>query len=121
MQNGTVVVAAAGNEADDLAHPTMDVTSPDNTTPVTREITNACAVIPVEIPGVIGVTADGKQVMNIMVPAGQQRVIHARDKVVVKTGNAAGIELAYNGVAIPAIGLSGEVKTVTFNSKGLVR
>ena len=59
MQNGTVVVAAEGNEADDLAHPTMDVTSPDNTTPVPREITNACAVVPVEVPGVIGVTADG--------------------------------------------------------------
>jgi subtilisin family serine protease len=59
MQRGTVVVAAAGNFADDLAHPTMDATSPDNTTPVTREITNACAVIPVEVPGVIGVSGDG--------------------------------------------------------------
>jgi subtilisin family serine protease len=59
MQRGTVVVAAEGNEADDLAHPTQDVTSPDNTTPVTREITNACAVVPVEIAGVIGVTANG--------------------------------------------------------------
>lgn len=59
MQNGTVVVAAEGNQSDDLAHPTMDLTSPDNTTPVAREITNACAVIPVEVPGVIGVTANG--------------------------------------------------------------
>jgi subtilisin family serine protease len=59
MQNGTVVVAAAGNFADDLAHPTMDLQSPDNTTPVPREVTNACAVIPVEVPGVVGVSADG--------------------------------------------------------------
>jgi len=59
MQQGVVVVAAEGNESDDLAHPTQDVTSPDNTTPVTRDVTNACVVIPVEIPGVIGVTADG--------------------------------------------------------------
>src|SRR5204863_263172 len=29
MQQGVTVVAAAGNEADDLAHPTQDVTSPD--------------------------------------------------------------------------------------------
>jgi subtilisin family serine protease len=64
QQRGTVVVAAEGNEADDLAHPTMDITSPDNTTPVPREITNACAVIPVEIPGVIGVTADGNKVLK---------------------------------------------------------
>ena len=59
MNNGTTVVAAAGNEADDLAHPTMDITSPDDTTPVPRAITNACAVVPVEVPGVIGVTAEG--------------------------------------------------------------
>src|SRR5439155_9586758 len=59
MSKGVVVVAAEGNESDDLAHPTQDITSPDDTTPVTREITNACAVVPVEVPGVIGVAADG--------------------------------------------------------------
>lgn len=58
-QQGVTVVAAAGNDSDDLSHPTQDVTSPDNTTPVPREVTNACVVIPVEIPGVIGVSADG--------------------------------------------------------------
>jgi subtilisin family serine protease len=59
IQHGTTVVASAGNQADDLAHPTQDETSPDNTTPVTRDITNACAVVPVEVPGVVGVSADG--------------------------------------------------------------
>lgn len=64
IQNGTVVVAAEGNQADDLAHPTQDATSPDDTTPVTRDITNACAVVPVEVPGVIGVTADGNNLLK---------------------------------------------------------
>jgi lantibiotic leader peptide-processing serine protease len=59
MQNGTVVVAAAGNQADDLAHPTQDATSPDDTNPVLRQIHNDCAVVPVEVPGVIGVAGDG--------------------------------------------------------------
>ncbi len=59
QHNGTIVVAAEGNQADDLAHPTADATSPDDTTPVTRTVHNDCAVIPVEVPGVIGVTADG--------------------------------------------------------------
>ena len=59
ISKGVVVVAAEGNEADDLAHPTQDVTSPDDTTPVTRAIHNDCAVVPVEVPGVIGVTANG--------------------------------------------------------------
>jgi len=61
MQNGTVVVAAAGNQADDLAHPTQDATSPDDTNPVLRQIHNDCAVVPVEVPGVIGVAADGNK------------------------------------------------------------
>jgi subtilisin family serine protease len=59
MGQGVTVVASAGNQADDLAHPTQDVTSPDDTTPVPRAITNACAVVPAEVPGVITVAANG--------------------------------------------------------------
>jgi len=61
MSQGVVVVAAAGNENDDLAHPTLDTISPDFPpgAEITRDVTNACVVIPVEIPGVIGVSADG--------------------------------------------------------------
>jgi lantibiotic leader peptide-processing serine protease len=59
ISKGVVVVAAEGNQADDLAHPTQDATSPDDTTPVLRTIHNDCAVVPVEVPGVIGVTANG--------------------------------------------------------------
>src|ERR687884_1658914 len=58
-QNGVTVVAAEGNESEDLAHPSMDATSPDNTTPELRAVNNDCVVIPVEVPGVIGVTAVG--------------------------------------------------------------
>ena len=54
-----MVVVSEGNDSDDLSHPIFDQTSPDNTTPVKREITNACSVIPVEVPGAIGVTATG--------------------------------------------------------------
>ena len=64
MSQGVTVVAAEGNQADDLAHPTQDVTSPDDTTAVTRTVHNDCAVIPVEVPGVIGVTADGNLAMK---------------------------------------------------------
>ncbi len=59
QSQGVSVIAAMGNESEDLAHPTIDKTSPDNTTPVTRDVSNACVVIPVEVPGVVGVTATG--------------------------------------------------------------
>ncbi len=63
QSKGTVVVAAMGNQSDDLTHPTGDVTSPDFPpgNEVVRDITNACAVVPVEVPGVIGVTANGNR------------------------------------------------------------
>jgi subtilisin family serine protease len=59
MNSGVTVVAAEGNESDDLSHPQVDLISPDNATPEERDVTNACVVIPVEIPGVVGVTATG--------------------------------------------------------------
>jgi len=61
IQNGVTVVAAEGNSSEDLSHPTMDITSPDYPPggAQQREVTNACVVIPVEIPGVIGVSASG--------------------------------------------------------------
>jgi len=59
QQNGVTVVAAEGNQSEDLSHPSLDATSPDDTTPVVRDVTNACVVVPTELPGVIGVTADG--------------------------------------------------------------
>ena len=60
MQEGVTVVAAQGNENIDLSKRNVDTISPDtNPNPTPREVTNACVVIPVEISGVIGVTADG--------------------------------------------------------------
>lgn len=61
QKQGDVVVAAAGNQADDLAHPTQDATSPDDTNPVLRDIANNCAVVPTEVPGVVGVAAVGNR------------------------------------------------------------
>lgn len=61
MSQGVTVVSAAGNENDDLAHPTVDTISPDYPpgSEIEREVTNACLVLPNELPGVIGVTANG--------------------------------------------------------------
>lgn len=66
MNQGVTVVASEGNNSEDLSHPTTDATSPDFPpgNEVTRDVTNACVVIPVEIPGVIGVTATGSFVQD---------------------------------------------------------
>ena len=64
MQNGVSVVAAIGNENIDLSKRNIDNISPDNGVPISREVTNACVVIPVEIAGVIGVSANGNQLQK---------------------------------------------------------
>lgn len=91
MQQGVSVVAAEGNFSDDLAHPTQDAQSPDDTTPVVRPVGNDCVVIPTEIPGVIGVTADGSQmkksyysnygvgVTQVIAPGGDRRFQQTAD------------------------------------------
>ncbi len=56
---GSLQVAAAGNENYDLANKTTDSASPNDSTPTTRTITNACLDIPTELPGVVTVAANG--------------------------------------------------------------
>jgi len=61
MQKGVAVVAAQGNENLDLSKQNIDEISPDFPPGQAerREVTNACKIVPVEVPGVIGVTANG--------------------------------------------------------------
>jgi lantibiotic leader peptide-processing serine protease len=61
QQRGVVIVASAGNEADDLGHPVEDDISPDwpPDTNVTREVRNNCRVAPAELTGVVTVSATG--------------------------------------------------------------
>ncbi|MFJ8076839.1 S8 family peptidase [Streptomyces sp. NPDC096176] len=56
---GSLQVAAAGNSNYDLANKRTDTSSPNDSTPVTRTITNACIDIPTELPGVVTVAAMG--------------------------------------------------------------
>ncbi|MFE9629939.1 S8 family serine peptidase [Streptomyces sp. NPDC006463] len=56
---GSLQVAAAGNSNIDLANKRTDTESPNDSTPVTRTITNACLDIPTELPGVVTVSAMG--------------------------------------------------------------
>ncbi|WP_030753008.1 S8 family serine peptidase [Streptomyces griseus] len=56
---GSLQVAAAGNSNVDLANKTSDTTSPNDSTPVSRTITNDCLDIPAELPGVVTVAANG--------------------------------------------------------------
>jgi subtilisin family serine protease len=59
--HGVLPVAAEGNEATDLGHPTVDDTSPDFPpgTAKHREVDNSCITVPTETAGVLVVSATG--------------------------------------------------------------
>jgi lantibiotic leader peptide-processing serine protease len=61
QQRGVLVVAAAGNEQSDLQHPGVDAISPDwpPDSAEVRDVRNNCRVAPVELPGVLSVSAVG--------------------------------------------------------------
>ncbi|HEX8864666.1 MAG TPA: S8 family serine peptidase, partial [Lentzea sp.] len=54
---GVLTVAAAGNENYNLANKTRDTTSPNDSTPVQRNVTNSCLSMPTEAPGVVVTSA----------------------------------------------------------------
>ena len=61
QKRGVLIIAAAGNQADDLQHPMTDTISPDwpPDAAVERVVRNNCRVAPAEIPGVMSVSATG--------------------------------------------------------------
>jgi subtilisin family serine protease len=60
QDHGVLNVAAAGNENTDLANKTVDTSSPDDTTPVTRPINAGCTDLPAELDGVVTVASTTK-------------------------------------------------------------
>lgn len=61
ISRGVAPVAAAGNEATDLGHPTVDPTSPDFPPGAarTRKVNNSCITVPTETNGVTVVSSTG--------------------------------------------------------------
>ena len=66
----------------------------------------------------VTVTADGKQVAKGLLGPGEERSIRAGKRVIVHLGNAAGVQVAFNGKTLPALGGQGEVKTLAFGPNG---
>ncbi|HEX9120003.1 MAG TPA: helix-turn-helix domain-containing protein [Terriglobales bacterium] len=67
----------------------------------------------------ISIVADGKPVMSVVLPKESEKSFHAQQSVVLKTGNASGIELFYNDKLVPPLIPDGKVKTMEFTSAGL--
>jgi cytoskeleton protein RodZ len=67
----------------------------------------------------ISVTADGQQVLDSTLNSGESRQLRADRELVLKTGNAGGLDVSFNGQPLPALGKQKQVKTLTFSAAGL--
>jgi hypothetical protein len=65
------------------------------------------------------IVADGQQIMDGTLSASAEKQVRAHDKVVVRVGNAAAVDISYNGKPVPTIGNANEVKSVTFTQQGM--
>lgn len=69
----------------------------------------------------VSIVADGKSVMQRVLIADRQKKVKAAKQIVVRTGNAGGIDVTFNGKSMGAIGNENEPRTLTFNAAGLVQ
>ncbi len=68
----------------------------------------------------IHIKADENDAMDYMLPAESQKSIRASNQLVIKAGNIGALDFWFNGQKLPVQGELDQVKTVTFDSAGLV-
>jgi len=64
------------------------------------------------------ITADGQTLFMDVLKAGEARVFRGSAFMRMKTGNAGGISMEFNGAAVPPAGPIGQVRTVEFTAQG---
>jgi cytoskeletal protein RodZ len=62
---------------------------------------------------------DGKPPSESIMEDGQSITVHASDRAILKVGNAAALDVVFNGQKIPVRAAEGEVRTLTFTASGL--
>ena len=69
----------------------------------------------------VQIVADGKLFSEgVLVPPAEKRV-RAAKAVIIKTGNAAGVEVSFNGQPLPPLGEENQMATVTLTAAGVQR
>jgi cytoskeleton protein RodZ len=69
----------------------------------------------------VSIVADGKSVMERVLAADKHKKVKAGKSLILRTGNAGGIEVSFNGRPLGVLGNENEPRTLTFNASGLVQ
>jgi cytoskeleton protein RodZ len=69
----------------------------------------------------VQIVADGRLLSEGVLVAPAEKRVQAAKEVVIKTGNAAGVEVSFNGQSLPSLGDVNQVATLTLNAGGVRR
>jgi cytoskeleton protein RodZ len=67
----------------------------------------------------VSIVADGQPPVEVTLVAPEQKVVQARNEIVVKAGSMGAIDVFFNGERLPRMGDYGVVRTLTFHADGL--
>jgi cytoskeleton protein RodZ len=67
----------------------------------------------------VSIVADGQPPFEVTLVAPEQKVIQAKNEIIVKAGSIGALDVFFNGQKVPLQGGYGVVKTLTFHSDGL--
>jgi cytoskeleton protein RodZ len=111
-------VAAGSGSADPKADP---VPSQFADTPLSGKEKAFFVQIKAKEDSWVSIVADGKSVMQRVLPADKNKKVKAGKSLILRTGNAGGIEVSFNGRSLGSLGNENEPRTLTFNASGLVQ
>ena len=66
----------------------------------------------------LSIVADGKQTYSGVLEASQTKILEGRETARIKTGNAGGVTIVFNGKELGPMGRHGETRTVLFTKTG---
>ncbi len=123
--NSTATPASAGGSTPSGAAQTTPVTTPTapkeapTTTAVSQEFPINVTLKAVKSSW-IQVNSDGKNVyQQILGPNDQQVTLHGKEKMLLVLGNAAGVELTFNGKVLGPLGSEGQTRRLTITPQGM--
>jgi TM2 domain-containing membrane protein YozV len=69
----------------------------------------------------VSVVADGRSVVQEVLRADNQKLVWAGKTMILRTGNAGGIDVSFDGKSMGALGDTNEPRTLTFNPSGPIQ
>jgi hypothetical protein len=103
------------------SQPTLPAQQPTTsaTTDPAAETASFKVVVQARQDSWVSITADGKEVMSQVLGAPSEKAVEAHKEIIIKVGNAGGVDFLFNGKKLPSQGEQDQVKVLTFDPNGL--